>query len=569
MKQLPYVSAEQLAALEFDYVVVGAGSAGCAIASRLAEDPSVTVALLESGPPDHHFSVTAPLGLALLATRRGPRNYGYFSVPQPALHGRRSYQPRGRGLGGSSSINGMVYVRGHRNDYDEWAVAGCHGWSYRDVLPYFRRSECNELHAGSDDNPWHGGHGPLHVSNLRSPNPFSQRFIEAALQAGFPLNHDFNGEKQEGVGLYQVTQRNGERWNTPRAFLHGGDPTDANMNGGRSRLTVLTNSQALRVVFDGRRARGVSIVRDGMKQTVRARREVVLSAGAYGSPQLLMASGIGPAVHLREFGIEVVHDLAGVGQNLQDHADVLVNKQLDTTDLFGRSVRGGMRLLSEILRYRRHRTGMVTSNFAEAGAFVRSRAELDIPDLQLHFVPGMIGGRGGRQRVRGHGYSCHVCVLRPHSRGEVRLRTPDMRDAPSIDARLLSDKRDLDSLVEGVRIVRRIFAQRSLAGMGGRELFTESLGDGDGSDDAIREFVRSHADTVFHPVGTCSMGTGPMAVVDPSLRVIGVEGLRVVDASVMPTLVGGNTNAPSIMIAEKAADMMRREWAGARLVAAV
>lgn len=567
MKQMSHERDAEPAALEFDYVVVGAGSAGCVVASRLAQDPSVTVALLESGPSDQHFSVTAPLGVALLATRKGPRNYGYFSEQQPALNGRRSYQPRGRGLGGSSSINGMVYIRGHSLDYDAWAEAGCRGWGYRDVLPYFRRSECNETHAGSDLDPWHGGHGPLHVSNLRSPNPFSYRFVEAAMQAGLPFNQDFNGEKQEGVGLYQVTQRNGERWNTASAFVHGSDRANAGVNVTRSGLTVLTNTQALKICFKGKRADAVSVVRDGVTQTVRARREVILSAGAFNSPQLLMASGIGAAAHLRELGIDVVHDLPGVGQNLQDHADILVNKQLHTTDLFGRSLQGAARLLGEIVRYRRHRTGMVTSNLAEAGAFVRSRPELDIPDLQLHFVPAMIGGRGGRQRVRGHGYSCHVCVLRPHSRGEVRLRSPDMRDAPSIDARLLSDERDLDSLVDGVQLVRRIFAQRSLAGMGGRELFTEGLGDGDASTDALRAFVRSHADTVFHPVGTCGMGTGPMAVVDPALRVVGIERLRVVDASIMPTLIGGNTNAPSIMIAEKAADMIQQEWASARLVA--
>jgi choline dehydrogenase-like flavoprotein len=545
-------------AIEFDYVVVGAGSAGCAIASRLAEDPAVTVALLEAGPTDHHYTVWAPIGIALTAVRAGPRNYGYYSVPQPAMNGRRSWQPRGRGLGGSSSINGMVYIRGHHKDYDDWAKAGCDGWSYRDVLPYFRRSERHELHAGTDDNPWHGGHGPLHVSELRSPNPFSHRFVQAAQQAGFPVNHDFNGEKQDGVGLYQVTQHNGERWNTARAFLHGGDVRDTGLNGGRRQLTVLTDTQALRIVFEGKRACGVAVVRDGVTQTIRARREVVLSAGAFNSPQLLMASGVGPAAHLRELGIDVVHDLPGVGQNLQDHLDIVVNKRLHSTDLFGRSLPGALRLLREIHQYRRHRTGMVSSNLAEAGGFVKSRATLDIPDLQLHFVPALLGDRASKKRPRGHGYACHVCVLRPQSRGEVRLRSSDMRDAPLIDPRFLSDAQDLDGMVEGVRIVRRIFAQHSLADMGGQELFTDDFGADDTNEEAIRSFIRSRADTVFHPVGTCSMGTGSMAVVDPTLRVRGVEGLRVVDASVMPTLIGGNTNAPSIMIAEKAADMMRR-----------
>ncbi|MCP3726654.1 GMC family oxidoreductase N-terminal domain-containing protein [Paraburkholderia sp. CNPSo 3272] len=544
-------------AQEFDYVVIGAGSAGCAIAARLAETANASVALIEAGPNDHHYTVSAPLGIAATVPREGPRNYAFHTEPQAGLLGRRSYQPRGRGLGGSSSINGMVYIRGHRVDFDAWANAGCTGWSYEDVLPYFRRSESNERCTGRDDDPCHGSRGPVQVSELRSPNPFSQHFIAAALQAGLKLNPDFNGVDQEGVGLYQVTQRNGERWNTARAYLHGGNRADTAHNGGRECLTVLTGARAQRIVFEGARAAAVEIWRDGVAQTVRVRREIVVSAGTFHSPQLLMASGIGPAAHLREFGIEVVCDAPQVGQNLQDHLDIIVNKQVASTELFGRSVPGLMRLAREIHRYRRERTGMITSNLAEAGAFVRSAPDLAAPDLQLHFVPAMLGNRGEGKPPRGHGYSCHACVLRPHSRGEVTLRSPHMHDAPSIDPRFLADERDMAGMVAGVKLVRRIFAQDALARHGGRELFTDDIAREAEDDEAIRAFVRRNADTVYHPVGTCRMGADAQSVVDPQLRVRGVAGLRVVDASVMPTLVGGNTNAAAIMIAEKAADLMR------------
>lgn len=543
------------AAAEFDYLVIGAGSAGCAVAGRLSEDPTVSVAVLENGGSDDHYLIWTPIGLAKTVVRPGPYNYGYYTEPQPGLNGRTSYQPRGRGLGGSSSVNGMIYIRGHRKDYDDWAALGCTGWGYDEVLPYFRRSENNRRFAGTNS-PWHGTEGPLYVNDLRSPNPFSRQFLLAAQQAGHALNDDFNGAEQEGFGFYQVTQHNGERWNAARAYLHRGETAGGRYNGGRGNLHVLTGTQALRLVFEGRRAVGVVVVREGVEQTLRARREVIVSGGVFNSPQLLLASGIGPAAHLQSLGIEVRHDLPGVGENLQDHLDIVINTQLDSKDLFGASLGGGLRLLKEIRRYRRERTGMLTSNFVEAGAFVKSRPELDRPDLNLVFTVALIGNRNmGSRRKLGHGYSGHVCVLRPESRGYVRLRSPDMREAPLIDTRLLSAQQDMETLIAGIHMMRDVFSQPALKELGGREMKSESFVD----EASLRAFVRDHADCLYHPVGTCRMGSAndPLAVVDPQLRVRGIDGLRVVDCSIMPNLIGGNTNAPAMMIGEKAADMIR------------
>ncbi len=537
---------------EHDFIVIGGGSAGCAVAGRLADADAGSVALLEAGPHDHAGVVTVPVGLGLTAAKPGPRNYGYRTLPVPALDGRRGYQPRGRGLGGSSSINGMVYIRGTPADYDHWEAQGCSGWGWPGVLPYFKRSECNVRLGGRPEDEWHGGKGPLHVSDPRSPNPFGRYFLEAAAAAGHAHNPDFNGAHQEGVGYYQLTQQGGERWNAARAYLHRGRADDPAFNAGRRALQVLPDSQVLRIVFEGRRAVGVVVLRGGLQQTLRARREVIVSAGAFGSPQLLMASGIGPSEHLRAHGIEVVHDAAAVGTNLQDHPDVILHHKLFSTDLFATSVPGLLRMLREWRRYRRLRIGMLTQSLTETGGFVKSRPQLEQPDLQLHFVAAV----ADRKHRSTHGYSLHVCVLRPHSRGAVKLNSADVRQAPQITLNLLQDPRDMAVMVDGVRIVKRILDQSALARFGGQPMYHGHLR-ADGSDDeAVRAMISARADTVYHPVGTCRMGSDGGAVVDPELRVRGVEGLRVVDASIMPTLISGNTNAASIMIGEKAADLI-------------
>jgi choline dehydrogenase-like flavoprotein len=525
-----------------DYLIVGGGSAGCVLAARLSEDPQVQVALLEAGPPDTSVLIHCPAGLALLA-KNGQANWGFQTVPQAGLGGRSGYQPRGKVLGGSSSVNAMIYARGHRSDYDRWAAEGNAGWSWDEVLPWFRKSEHNERGADA----FHGAGGPLNVMDLRSPHRFGPVFVEAAKQAGFPENRDFNGAQQEGVGLYQVTHKNGERLSAAKAYLAP--------NRHRPNLHVLTGAQATRVLLEGRRAVGVAFRQDGHDRELRVRCEVLLSAGALLSPQLLMLSGIGPADHLRAHGIPVQHHLPGVGQNLHDHVDVVqVVDAPHLTDLFGLSPRGIVNAVKGILEWRRQRSGLLTTNFAEAGGFIRSAPGEPLPDLQLHFVIGKLVDHG-RKTVFGHGYSCHVCLLRPKSRGSLTLASADPLAAPRIDPNFLADPDDASRLVRGFKVMRDILQQPALAGLGGRELAASA---GARDDAAIEAFVRSHADTIYHPVGTCRMGNGPMDVVDAQLRVRGLEGLRVVDASIMPSIVGGNTNAPVIMIGEKAADLIRQ-----------
>ncbi|SMH28867.1 GMC family oxidoreductase [Mesorhizobium australicum] len=533
--------------MEFDYVIVGGGSAGSTLAARLSEDTDATVCLLEAGGDGKHILIRAPTGTALMLPGR-PKisNWAYQTVPQPGLGGRRGYQPRGKALGGSSAINAMLYIRGHRSDYDGWTAAGCDGWGWQDVLPYFRKAEGNQ--RGED--AFHGASGPLQVGEQRTPRPIVQAFVDACGENQIRFNDDFNGPEQEGAGYYQVTQfwsgpKMGERCSAAAAYLHPAMD--------RRNLSVLTDAHATGIVLENKRATGVRFRRGGREEIVSARREVILCGGAFNSPQLLLLSGIGPGAELARHGILVKHELAGVGQNLQDHLDFVASWKSGDRNLLGVSFGGLVDIIREARRWKRDGTGLIASPGAEGAAFIRSDPALEKPDLQLHFVVGIIDDHARKLHL-GHGYSCHVCVPRPHSRGTVGLDSANPLAPPRIDPNFLADERDTETLLKGIRIMRRILAAPALAPYRKTELY---LGGTEPDDTELIRHIRARSDTIYHPVGTCRMGTDENAVVDTRLRVRGLEQLRVVDASVMPTLIGGNTNAPTIMIAEKAADLIR------------
>lgn len=530
---------------EFDYVVVGGGSAGCCVAGRLSEDARLTVCVLEAGGPDDSVFVRAPLGFAATASLN-INSWGYNTIPQAGFKGRKGFQPRGKVMGGSSSVNAMVYTRGNAHDYNNWSALGNSGWSYQDVLPYFKKSENNECFGAND---YRGVGGPLNVSYLRSPSPVNQAFIQACQEQGIPFNPDYNGERQFGVSPGQVTQKGGERWNAARAYL---DPHRHQDN-----LHVISHAHATQVMMEGKRAVGVRYMVNGVSHEVRARKEVVLSGGAFGTPQLLMLSGIGPALHLQDMGIPLVHELPGVGQNLQDHVTtVLIYKTHKINDAMGFSLKGTWNMIKAMLEWRDKRTGWITSNVSETQGFVSTEGNTDYPNIQLALCTGIVDDHA-RKMHWGHGYTLHVTLMRPKSRGSVTLASRDPMDKPLIDPAFFKEKEDLQTMMSATQMGLRIMQSDGLAAYRGEMLYPF-----DANNPAqVENFLRDHSDTEYHPVGTCKMGPShdPLAVVDSELRVHGLQGLRVIDASVMPHLVSGNTNAPTIMIAEKGVDFIRAQ----------
>lgn len=528
---------------EFDYVVVGGGSAGCCVAGRLSEDAHQTVCLLEAGGPDDSVFVRAPLGFAATASLN-INSWGYNTIPQPGFNGRLGFQPRGKVMGGSSSVNAMVYTRGNAHDYNTWSALGNVGWSYQDVLPYFKKSEHNECFGA---NHYRGVGGPLNVSYLRSPSPINQAFIQACNEQGIPFNPDYNGATQFGVSPGQVTQKGGERWNAARAYI---DPHRHQDN-----LHIVSRAHATQIMMEGKRAVGIRYMANGVPHEVRARKEVILSGGSFGTPQLLMLSGIGPALHLQDIGIPLIHELPGVGQNLQDHVTtVLIYKTHKINDAMGFSLKGTWNMLKAMWEWRTQRTGWITSNVSETQGFVSTDGNTDYPNIQLALCTGIVDDHARKMHM-GHGYTLHVTLMRPKSRGSVTLASRNPMDKPLIDPAFFKHKDDLQTMTKATQMGLQIMESKGLASYRAEMLYPLNAQD----PAQIESFLRDHSDTEYHPVGTCKMGPAqdPLAVVDSELRVHGLQGLRVIDASVMPNLVSGNTNAPTIMIAEKGADFIR------------
>jgi len=531
----------------FDYIIVGGGSAACALAARLTENPSIRVLMLEAGLDKSDVRVEIPSLMAELYDS-SKFNWQFWSQPEPNLNDQSIYCPRGKGVGGSSLINAMLYVRGHASDYDSWAAAGCEGWSYKELLPIFMRAEDNSRGASR----YHGVGGPLTVSDPVATHSHSERMVLAGMQAGYAYNPDFNGESQEGVGLYQVTTRNLNRCSAAKAYI---DP-----NRGRHNLRVISEARVLKVAIENGRAVGVHYERKGREHKVLCNKEVILCAGALQSPQLLMLSGIGDRSHLEEKGVECLHHLPGVGQNLQEHVDIVVVNESKINDTQSLSFKGLSKNIWGLVRHMFNKPGLASTTIVEAGGFIRLDPDESAPELQIHASPLLFDDHGFNKKLaRRYGYSFHVTLMRPKSRGSITLASNDPNDSPLINLNLLSDDRDIDLLIEGIKIVRKIGQQDAYKLHHKDELIpgkdVTALKD-------LREFVHEKARHVYHPVGTCKMAVNDeMAVVDPELRVYGIEGLRVADASIMPTIITGNTNAPAMMIGEKAADLIKRHLA--------
>jgi choline dehydrogenase len=528
--------------LEFDYVIVGAGSAGCVLANRLSANAKNSVLLLEAGPKDTNLWIHVPLGYGRLFKEKTV-NWMYQTEPEPELEGRRVFQPRGKVLGGSSSINGLLYVRGQHEDYDRWRQRGNFGWGYDDVLPYFKKAE--DQSRGEDE--FHGKGGPLPVSDLGHPDALSAAFIAAAAETGLPLNRDFNGASQEGTGFFQTTTRHGRRASAAVAYLRSVRS--------RNNLRVETQALAQRIVFNGRRANAVEYRQAGVLKTARARKEIVISGGAFNSPQMLQLSGVGPAELLRRHGIEVVLDAPGVGHDLQDHMQVRVIMRCSRPITLNDIVNNPFRKILTGLQYAAFRTGPLTIAAGTSGAFFKTNPRLTTPDIQIHFLPFSTDKMGERLHSFS-GFTASVCQLRPESRGSLRIKSADPTAPPEIRINYLSTETDRVANVEGLKILRKILSAPAL-----KPYVVEEVDPGAKvvSDAELLSFCRARGSTIYHPTSTCRMGNDPLAVVDQRLRVRGIEGLRIVDASVMPDLVSGNTNAAIIMIAEKASDMILQD----------